>query len=287
MQVPAQSPNEGCLSLYVTLFPREALSTFNARQLRLMFVLQPWNKTMVYGEQSRAEMKAREAQLRNFFQNVDAAVRGLDINTTGQRWAVSLGAAARNHEKQHSPLDRLVMPVSRRTQTTTPSDQLPMGGALVQTLCTPPAPTPSLRVNRASLNPNLASGSPSFPFPQPEEFELSARIQEAQRAVDIALRDNFNTPAAMDALSDMVKAVNAYLAAKQKAAALPLPMLLRKATAFATRILSVFGIVDGPSDRWGTAALAMRSGCLPQSHPCGTLSHLAPCPVRSSAPKSY
>lgn len=158
------------LKNFVTI--REALSTFNARQLRLMFVLQPWNKTMVYGEQSRAEMKAREAQLRNFFQNVDAAVRGLDINTTGQRWA-------------------------------------------------------------------------------PEEFELSARIQEAQRAVDIALRDNFNTPAAMDALSDMVKAVNAYLAAKQKAAALPLPMLLRKATAFATRILSVFGIVDGPSDRPG------------------------------------
>lgn len=58
-----------------------------------MFVLQPWNKTMVYGEQSRAEMKAREAQLRNFFQNVDAAVRGQDINTTDQRWAVGGGAA--------------------------------------------------------------------------------------------------------------------------------------------------------------------------------------------------
>ncbi len=101
------------------------------------------------------------------------------------------------------------------------------------------------------MNPNLPSSSPSLP--QPEEFELSARIQDAQRAVDCALRDNFNTPAAMDALSDMVKAVNAYLAAKQKAAALPRPMLLRKATAFATRILSVFGIVDGPSDRWGTA----------------------------------
>jgi hypothetical protein len=31
--------------------PREALKTFTARQLRLMFLLQPWNKPMSYGEQ--------------------------------------------------------------------------------------------------------------------------------------------------------------------------------------------------------------------------------------------
>ncbi|GLI68942.1 hypothetical protein VaNZ11_013467 [Volvox africanus] len=156
------------LKNFVTI--REALQTFNARQLRLMFVLQPWNKTMMYGEQSRAEMKAREAQLKNFFQNVEAAVRGLEINATEQRW--------------HA-----------------------------------------------------------------DEFELNNRILSTQTAVDQALRDNINTPAAMDAIADLIKAVNKYLEKKDAGAARP--MLLRKAAAYVTRILSVFGIVDGPSDRTG------------------------------------
>lgn len=30
---------------------REALKTYSARQLRLMFLLQPWHKPMSYGEQ--------------------------------------------------------------------------------------------------------------------------------------------------------------------------------------------------------------------------------------------
>lgn len=32
---------------------RQALSIFSARQLRIMFVLQQWNKPMMFGEQSR------------------------------------------------------------------------------------------------------------------------------------------------------------------------------------------------------------------------------------------
>lgn len=39
------------LKNFITI--REALQTFSARQLRLMFVLQPWERSMVYGEQSR------------------------------------------------------------------------------------------------------------------------------------------------------------------------------------------------------------------------------------------
>ncbi|EFJ42920.1 hypothetical protein VOLCADRAFT_66444 [Volvox carteri f. nagariensis] len=163
------------LKNFITI--REALQTFNARQLRLMFVLQPWNKTMMYGEQARAEMKAREAQLKNFFQNVEAAVRGQDICTTEQRW-------------------------------------------------------------------------------QPEDFELNSRILGAQTAVDLALRDNINTPAAMDALSELIKAVNKYLEKKVGAAR---PLLLRKAASYVTRILSVFGLVDGPGDRYSTWQLASPS----------------------------
>ena len=37
--------------------------------------------------------------------------------------------------------------------------------------------------------------------------------------MDAALRDNINTPAVMDALSDLIKAVNKYLADKSVSAA--------------------------------------------------------------------
>ncbi|PNH12085.1 Cysteine--tRNA ligase, cytoplasmic [Tetrabaena socialis] len=100
------------LKNFITI--REALSTFNARQLRLMFVLQPWHKTMIYGEQSRAEMKAREAQLKNFFQNVKAAVRTADVKTTEQRWLEALSdkysqfdaaSGEPTHDKEGKPLE--------------------------------------------------------------------------------------------------------------------------------------------------------------------------------------
>ncbi|KXZ56656.1 hypothetical protein GPECTOR_1g591 [Gonium pectorale] len=164
------------LKNFITI--REALTIFNARQLRLMFVLQPWNKTMVYGEQSRAEMKAREAQLKNFFQNVDAAVRGSDVNASDQRWDA-------------------------------------------------------------------------------EDFELKASIVGVQEKVDAALRDNINTPAAMDAVSELIKAVNKYLEKKQGAAR---TMLLKKAAAYVTRILSAFGIVEAPSDRPGFSEVTGGAG---------------------------
>jgi hypothetical protein len=39
----------------------------------------------------RTELKAREAQLKNFFQNVEVAVRGAgDQTTTSARWEVGL-----------------------------------------------------------------------------------------------------------------------------------------------------------------------------------------------------
>lgn len=67
---------------------REALQQFTPRQLRLMFCLQPWGKTMNYGDNARAEMKAREAALRNFFQNVEVAVRSVDLCSSSGKWEV-------------------------------------------------------------------------------------------------------------------------------------------------------------------------------------------------------
>jgi cysteinyl-tRNA synthetase len=72
---------------------REALQQFSARQLRLMFLMAPWNKTVSYGETMRAEMKAREQAIKNFFQNVDVALREGDAKQAhaAAKWVVSWG----------------------------------------------------------------------------------------------------------------------------------------------------------------------------------------------------
>lgn len=61
------------LKNFITI--REALQQFTARQLRILFLLQPWNKTMTYGANAASEMRAREGAFKNFFQNVEVALR--------------------------------------------------------------------------------------------------------------------------------------------------------------------------------------------------------------------
>ncbi|KAJ9527318.1 hypothetical protein QJQ45_025537 [Haematococcus lacustris] len=170
-------------------YTAEALQSFSARQLRLMFAMQPWNKPMVYGEQARGEMKARESQIKNFFQNIEVAMRS------------------------------------------------------------------------AEAHPGMATRW------QAPELELSRRLQAVQEAVHTALCDNINTAAAMDALSDLIKAVNIYLAKLQEGAQLPQPLLLGRCSAYVTRILSVFGIVPSAQDRPGLteAGVAGAGSSLSQS----------------------
>ena len=89
---------------------------------------------------------------------------------------------------------------------------------------------------------------------QEDELELNAKVQAMQQAVHERLCDNVDTAGAMDALSDIIRAVNNYLSKKEAAgaAAAPAqPLLLRKAASYVTRILSMFGIVDAPADRCG------------------------------------
>jgi cysteinyl-tRNA synthetase len=52
----------------------------------------------------------------------------------------------------------------------------------------------------------------TFLLEQAAELELSARLGSAQQTVHAGLCDNINTAVAMDALSDIVKATNIYLA---------------------------------------------------------------------------
>ncbi|KAF5828717.1 tRNA synthetases class I (C) catalytic domain-containing protein [Dunaliella salina] len=162
------------LKNFITI--REALQTFTPRQMRLLFALQPWNKPMTYGEQSRIlppTAQAAKLELISFF---DACHQSL------------------------------------------PSSQ-------PQKL--------------------------SHPIAQAAELELSSRLLSSQQGVHAALCDNINTAAAMDALSDIVKATNIYLAKQEEAKRPVQPLVLERCSSYVTKILSVFGIVDPAHDRPG------------------------------------
>jgi cysteinyl-tRNA synthetase len=207
------------LKNFVTV--REALtpsscggSGFTARQLRLMFLLSPWNRGMSYGESSRQEMRAREAGLKNFFQNVEVALREAEA------------------------------------------------------------------AERAAGGGGGAEGERPTRWGQ-AEAALAQAIGEAQDRVYERLCDNVDTPGAMDALAALIKATNLYLAGKEEqqaqqrrrkqqehggaangggggedAAAVAIddgaipaqPQLLRKASSYVARILSVFGLIAAPAD---------------------------------------
>eukprot|EP00051_Salpingoeca_urceolata_P028443 m.486900 g.486900 ORF g.486900 m.486900 type:complete len:825 (-) comp24665_c0_seq1:170-2644(-) len=61
------------LKNFITI--RQALKSNTARELRLMFLLQPWDKRMNYSDQTMKEAQAKEKQFRNFFDSVKAALR--------------------------------------------------------------------------------------------------------------------------------------------------------------------------------------------------------------------
>ena len=79
------------------LLSSEALKTFSARQIRLLFVLQPWNRPMAYGESSREEVKSKESALKNFFQNVSVAVRDTEPSMRSMKWEVDPPPLTESH----------------------------------------------------------------------------------------------------------------------------------------------------------------------------------------------
>jgi hypothetical protein len=82
-----------------------------------------------------------------------------------------------------------------------------------------------------------------------DDVQLQRGLSAAQAAVHESLLDNINTRGALDAIQDLVKATNLYLARRQEAGgARPRAPLLRTLAAYVTRILSVFGLVAGAGD---------------------------------------
>ena len=53
---------------------------------------------------------------------------------------------------------------------------------------------------------------------QAEEFSLQEALRAAQRRADAALRDNLDTPRALEAVQEAVKAANLYRAEREKGA---------------------------------------------------------------------
>ena len=54
---------------------QQALKEYSARQLRLMFLMQPWDRPMNFSDQTVGAAKAKEAQFKNFFGTVKALLR--------------------------------------------------------------------------------------------------------------------------------------------------------------------------------------------------------------------
>ena len=87
------------LKNFVTI--KQALQEHSARQLRLMFLLQPWDKACMYSDQVMGDAKAKEAAFKNFFGAVKAEMRK-DWAAQAQAWRAedrelheALGAAQR------------------------------------------------------------------------------------------------------------------------------------------------------------------------------------------------
>eukprot|EP01012_Entosiphon_sulcatum_P006014 TRINITY_DN12801_c0_g1_i1.p2 TRINITY_DN12801_c0_g1~~TRINITY_DN12801_c0_g1_i1.p2 ORF type:complete len:756 (-),score=189.59 TRINITY_DN12801_c0_g1_i1:168-2435(-) len=71
------------LKNFITI--RDALTTHTARQLRLIFLLQPWDKPMNYSDQTVSDAKAKETTFKSFFGEVKALLRK-DWQAERQDW---------------------------------------------------------------------------------------------------------------------------------------------------------------------------------------------------------
>jgi cysteinyl-tRNA synthetase len=87
-----------------------------------------------------------------------------------------------------------------------------------------------------------------------EAVELQRSLAEAQKRVDAALKDDFDTPTAMNVLTDLVKQTNVYLdsgggnGGNNNLQGL----VLRNAAGYVTRMLRVFGLMADDPVGWTT-----------------------------------
>jgi cysteinyl-tRNA synthetase len=71
------------LKNFITI--RQALQEHSPRQLRFMFLMQPWDKSMNYSDQTVDDAKAKEKYFKNFFGSVKSVLRN-DFVSEQQGW---------------------------------------------------------------------------------------------------------------------------------------------------------------------------------------------------------
>jgi cysteinyl-tRNA synthetase len=81
-----------------------------------------------------------------------------------------------------------------------------------------------------------------------EEWTLSAALESAKSAVTGALCDDFDTPSAMKALRELIKATNKYVQAKDEAKQKCVITVVRSAGAYVTKVLRIFGVCSSGAE---------------------------------------
>lgn len=72
------------LKNFITI--RQALAKFTARQIRIMFLLQQWDRPVNFSDQTLNEARDKENRINSFFARVDQIGRNFPIATSLQKW---------------------------------------------------------------------------------------------------------------------------------------------------------------------------------------------------------
>ena len=72
------------LKNFITI--REALTKFSAKQIRIMFLLQQWDRPVNFSDQTLSEAREKEGRINSFFARVDQVGRNMPIATSPQKW---------------------------------------------------------------------------------------------------------------------------------------------------------------------------------------------------------
>lgn len=88
-----------------------------------------------------------------------------------------------------------------------------------------------------------SSGTQAFQKWESDELKLNSEFFKVRSKVHEALCDNIDTKCAMDALRDLITAVNVYLRNKKAVKVSPNALLLRNCATYINRILTVFGAI--------------------------------------------
>jgi len=72
------------LKNFITI--RQALTTFTAKQVRIMFLLQQWDRPVNFSDQTVNEARDKEARLNSFLARVAQAKRNFPVHTSPQKW---------------------------------------------------------------------------------------------------------------------------------------------------------------------------------------------------------